>query len=194
MLVPRQISADCAFKDEVCNCCERRSQSLDAENTAHSLDIDTTTQHIDTDTAVPGKIGQLLAGPKTLLRRLWSRRDSLESCENSSSTDSLHSSDNDDSMPADDEIIEVPKEFQVREFPASSLFSSSSSQSEVRLHSRQCTAHTATSATHSRDDRFYHVFKKGEIEKLVKNYTQDLRVVKCSYKSGHWCTTLHKII
>lgn len=199
VLVPRQVSTDYGFNDEVCNCYEGQLQIIETEASSQTTDIDTSVQHIDAYNPKPSKIGQLFVGPKTLLRRLWSRQDSLESCDNSSSTDSLHSSDNDECTTTEDkskDIIEVPEEFQVREFPASSLFSTSSasSRTEVRMHLRQCTAHTSVTSAESRDDRFYHVFKKGEIEKLVKNNTQGLRVVNCIYRSGHWCATLRKTI
>ncbi|XP_067936815.1 uncharacterized protein [Watersipora subatra] len=133
---------------------------------------------------------------KVVVKRLYNRYDSLESCR-SSSSDSLQSSDNDEyisQQDISDEIIEIPEEFKVREFPASSLFSTAttSKQHQIRAHRRSCAAHSAPYDIHSRHDRFYHVFKRGELEKLIGSDTRNLEVIKSFYTSGYWCTTLHK--
>lgn len=175
MLVPRQSQAEYSLLSKgLCDCSSAQSQP----NSIYST--------------VSDRIGQLLGGPQAFVRRLLSRHNSLESCADSSSTDSLQSNDSDE---CNDTII-IPEEFQVREFPASSLFSSSKSSNDrkVQVHKRRCAAHSTSCAAHSRHDRFYHVFKKGELERLIKSRTRDLQLIKCSYKSGHWCVTLCKTL
>lgn len=91
-----------------------------------------------------------------------------------------------------DSMILVPKEFRVREFPASSLFSVSKVlNGKVSVHKRDCVSHS-TNPARSRDDRFYHVFKRGELENLIKSSKSNLVVSKCYYTSGYWCATITK--
>lgn len=177
MLVPRLLSLDTHISGaESCNCYELQRSKMVTQQANNILN----------------KLERLLLGSSSVVRRLLGRQSSLESSDENSSTDSSQTNE-----PSDKDMIMVPCEFKVREFPASSLFSASSSSTpshdDLRGHSRECTSHRAlTSPAHSRHDRFYHVFKKGEIERLVRHNAPDLHVVECVYESGHWCATLRK--
>lgn len=178
LLVPRQVSTEkLLVTSGACNCCISNSQQVQSYP------------------AMADRLGRLLLAPQALIKRLLSRHNSLGSSADSSSTDSLQSYGSEDTS---DETIEVPEEFQVREFPASSLFSSSKSydKNEVRMQRRECVAHTSMCAAavqhQSREDRFYHVFKKGELERLIRTSAPSFQLIKCVYKSGHYLATLRK--
>lgn len=98
-----------------------------------------------------------------------------------------------DHVKCSQESATIPEEFQVREFPASSLFSLSKSanQNTARLNQRGC-RHQMAGVEGSRDERFYHVFKRGELEEMVKSHIPSLTVTDTTYRSGHWCITLSK--
>lgn len=160
------------------------------------------------------KLEELVQGSHMLIKRLVSRSDSLDSNDDTSSTNSvqstgsIQSTDSGENWVTRDEKLcsdadmEIPAEFQVREFPASSLFSTPS-QLNQKHHSsiptlkstqnriRLCKNHP-TDHAHSRHERYYHVFKQGELECLVSRCTQNLKVLSCSYNSGHWQATITK--
>lgn len=101
------------------------------------------------------------------------------------------------------DIIEIPEEFRVREFPGSSLFSLSRSDrtesgssllSRRRCHYQPYSGSGGGLGAESRDERFYHVFKKGEVEELIKSNVPKLRVTETSYHSGHWSYIITKTI
>lgn len=155
-----------------------------------------------------------MQGPQLLFKRLVTRTSSLESCDDSSSTNSVQSADSSDEWvicdekSCSDDFVEIPAEFQVREFPASSLFSTSpllnqkshnspqstsqSTQPQLPRANRFCRNHP-TSPSQGRNERYYHVFKQRELENLIKKYAKNLIVSSCTYQSGHWCAEATKI-
>ena len=162
------------------------------------------------------KLEKLMQGPQLLFKRLVTRTSSLESCDDSSSTNSVQSADSSDEWvicdekSCSDDFMEIPAEFQVREFPASSLFSTSpilnqksnssnqpkctstkTTQSQLQKGNRLCRNHP-TNPSHGRDERYYHVFKEGELEKLIQRHSKTLVVSSCTYQSGHWCARATK--
>lgn len=186
MLVPKNISEEDSYETPPCNCnCYTKEPGLEKQNNT-----------------ILYKLERLFNKPSNAIKGFISRHNSVESNggDDSSSTSSVQS---EDSINSDDynlrekigdTLVQVPAEFQVREFPASSLFSvtqNSSNQKSEEVHSLDCTSHSS-SPNQSRNDRFYHVFKKGELESLVAESDSKLQVLECVYNSGHWCATITK--
>lgn len=148
--------------------------------------------------SVIAKLESLILTPKTVLEWFVSTTHRINLYDNTGNINSekaMATSSNGwapcDNPTCAEESVHIPEEFQVREFPASSLFSLSKSSNQ-NSDQRLCRHHISSSDAKSRDERFYHVFKKGELEELVRAYVPSLTLVDTSYCSGHWRITLSK--
>lgn len=154
--------------------------------------------------SIARKLESLLLKPKLLLRNIYRREENsnmMHSYSDTVSLSSVQSSDDSDwticdNQTCSDECVEVPEEFKVREFPASSLFmmqgNSERSSTPTRSHMRTRSNGPLPDAMEGQNERFYHVFKQGEIAELVNKRVKGLSLKSCVYDSGHWYATLVK--
>lgn len=156
------------------------------------------------DVSVSRRLESLLLGPKSLLRKIY-KGDSISFMERYSdrvsSMNSVQLADDNmwtmcDNQTCSDESVEIPEGFKVREFPASSLLlmqnKNKPAATKTRSHMHTNGSVLPLDMVSGQNERFYHVFKQGEIAELVNKRVKGLSVKSCTYDAGNWYTTLVK--